>query len=47
MTNLYFRTGMTCAFVGMAFAAFAGITPKVKPETPVEGVKYVLVNKAQ
>lgn len=47
MTNLYFRTGMTCAFAGMAFAAFAGITPKVKPETPVEGVKYVLVNKAQ
>lgn len=30
-----------------AFAANAQVTPKVQPETPVDGKQYVLVNKAQ
>ena len=47
MNNHYFRTGLTCMTMGMAMAASAVVTPKVKPETPVNGGKYVLVNQAQ
>nr|MCR5312997.1 hypothetical protein [Bacteroidaceae bacterium] len=47
MTKLYFRTGLTCTCFGLALASFAGVDPKVKPETLVDGNKYVLVNKSQ
>ena len=30
-----------------ATSAYAQVTPKVMPETPVAGQQYILVNKAQ